>query len=416
MNDPNLNPESLMMSYGYNPEWSEMSVKPPIFQTSTFAFKTAEQGKAFFQMVLGNTAVADKHDVGLIYSRINNPNLEILEDRLCLWDKAEDCAVFESGMSAISTAILEFVKPGDVVLHSNPLYGGTNAFIHKILDRFKINAVSFEAGETFEAITEKVKSLGFEDKIAVVYIETPANPNNALFDLTLIKKLADFYSTNDKKVISMADNTYMGPLWSQPIKFGIDLVLYSATKYIAGHSDAIAGACLGKTEHIKRIKGLRTYLGGMAGPFTAWLLLRSLETLKIRMEQQAINAAIVAEYLKNHPKIEKVYYLGFIPEGTEEYRIYKNQYSSAGAMLSFDLKGGEKEAFIFLNNLKLAKLAVSLGSTESLASHPYTMTHAGTPEDEKQKSNVTEKLIRFSVGLENAEDLINDIKQALERI
>jgi len=207
-------------------------------------------------------------------------------------------------------------------------------------------------------------------------------------------------------------------LWQHPLKLGADLVLYSATKYIGGHSDVIAGACLGSKALIGRIKGLRTFLGNMAGPWTGWLLMRSLETLKVRMEQQALNAVQVANYLKQHPKVSHVYYLGFIPEqGTpNEQRIFREQYTSSGAMIAFDVKGGEKEAFVFLNNLKLIKLAVSLGSTESLAEHPGTMTHADVPQEDKIAMNITPSLVRVSVGVEHYEDIIADIEQALSLV
>jgi methionine-gamma-lyase len=226
------------------------------------------------------------------------------------------------------------------------------------------------------------------------------------------------FSTTEKDVILSVDNTYMGPIWQHPLSHGADLVLYSATKYIGGHSDVIAGACLGTKAHIARVKGLRTFMGNMAAPFTGWMLMRSLETLKVRMEQQARNAIEVARFLRSHPKVEKVYFLGFINEtGTErEKEIYRKQYLSSGAMIAFDVKGGEKEAFTFLDNLQLIKLAVSLGGTESLAEHPYTMTHADVPQEIKNAMSITEKLIRVSVGVEYYEDIISDIKQALEKI
>ena len=210
----------------------------------------------------------------------------------------------------------------------------------------------------------------------------------------------------------------MGPIWQHPLKHGADLVVYSATKYIGGHSDVIAGACLGSKNLIGKVKSLRTFLGNMAGPWTGWLLMRSLETLKVRMEQQDKNAQKVAIYLKNHPKIEKVYYLGFINDGNDqkEKNIYEKQCTSAGAMISFDIKGGEKEAFQFLDALKLIKLAVSLGGTESLAEHPQTMTHADVSEKDKQLMNISEKLVRLSVGVEYYSDIIEDIEQALSSV
>lgn len=411
-----LKPESLMMSYGYKPELSEGAIKCPIFQTSTFVFRKAEEGKAFFELAYGLRTAEPKEEPGLIYSRLNNPDLEILENRLCLWDEADECAVFESGMSAISTALLEFLKPGDLLLFSQPVYGGTEHFIKEILTKWGIHVLGFNSKQTQREIISLIESTGKGDKLGMIYIETPANPTNSLIDITACKAIADHFSQkNNNRVVLAVDNTYMGPLWQHPLKHGADLVLYSATKYIGGHSDVIAGACLGNFSDIKRIKALRTFLGNMAGPWTGWLLLRSLETLKARMELQAINAQKVAEFLVTHPEVEKVYYLGFIKENTEQYRIFKDQLSSPGAMLSFDIKGGEKEAFSFLNNLKLIKLAVSLGSTESLAEHPASMTHIAIPKEERDELGITEKMVRLSVGVENPEDLIWDISQALEK-
>ncbi|MDD8017266.1 MAG: cystathionine gamma-synthase family protein [Bacteroidota bacterium] len=417
MNDKRLHPESLMMSYGYNPEWSEGAVKCPIFQTSTFVFKTAEEGKALFEIAYGKREQLPSEHLGLIYSRINNPDLEILENRLTLWDGAEECAVFESGMSAISTALLEFLQPGDLLLYSLPLYGGTEHFIEHVLTKFGIHVVRFTAGQSHDELRKIIANTGYSHKLAMIYIETPANPTNDLIDIACCKSLAKEFSTKDHEVLVAVDNTYFGPLWQHPLKLGADLVLYSATKYIGGHSDVIAGACLGSKQLMKRIKTLRTFLGNMAGPWTGWLLLRSLETLKPRMELQARNARGVAEFLSEHSKIEKVYYLGFLDESNPtQYNIFKKQCLSGGAMVSFDIKGGEKEAFAFLNHLKLIKLAVSLGSTESLAEHPATMTHCDVPDEEKVKLNISEKLIRLSVGVENHEDIIWDIGQALESI
>ncbi|WP_394369450.1 cystathionine gamma-synthase family protein [Fulvivirga lutea] len=410
-----MSPESLMMSYGYKPSLSEGAIKSPIFQTSTFAFESAEAGKAFFEVAYGLREKNEGEELGLIYSRLNNPDLEILENRLTLWDEAEDAAVFESGMSAITTALLQFLSPGDLILHSNPIYGGTDHFIKHVLPRFQINVIGFDPLESEEDIIQKIEASGCADRLKMVYVETPANPTNHLIDLELCRRVADYFSKEEKALV-VVDNTYMGPIWQHPLKFGADLVIYSATKYIGGHSDVIAGACLGSKEHIAKIKEMRTFLGNMAGPWTGWLLLRSLETLKIRMEKQAENAAYVFNVIKDHPKVERIGYLGAIKEGTPQYEIFKKQYTSAGAMLSIILKGGEKEAFKFLNSLKLIKLAVSLGSTESLAQHPASMTHAGVDHDEKIKFGIKDSLVRLSVGVENPADLVWDIEQALEHI
>jgi methionine-gamma-lyase len=412
MSKPTAHPESLMMTLGYNPEWSEGSVKTPIFQTSTFVFKSAEEGKQFFEVITGKRALPEGQTNGLVYSRFNNPNLEIVENRLAVYEKgAEDACVFESGMAAISTIMLEYMRPGDVVLHSNPLYGGTDTFFKNILSRYHIHSHGFMPGDTEEAILDGIAKAGIADKITVLFVETPANPNNVLIDIAMCVRIAKKLSTDTKKVLVVADNTYMGPIWQSPIPMGVDMTVYSATKYLGGHSDIVAGACMGSREHIARVKKMRNNLGGMSGPHTAWLLTRSLETLKLRMDKQCENAKVVAKWLRAHPQVESVYYFDVFADKEQE-RIYQAQCSEPGAMISFDIKGGESECFSFLNKLQLIKLAVSLGSTESLIQHPYSMTHAGVPADIKAKINVTEKLIRLSIGVENPEDLIADMAQA----
>jgi methionine-gamma-lyase len=411
-----MRPESLMMSYGYEPSWSEGAIKCPIFQTSTFVFKTAEEGKRFFEVAYGLREQEPEEKLGLIYSRLNNPDLEILENRLSLWDGAEQCCVFESGMSAISTMLLAHLSPGDVVLHSNPLYGGSDHFMNHVLAKFGIKAIGFNPWDDKEAILQRVKEEA-NGKVRMVFLETPANPTNTLIDIEMCSEIAKELSTEDKKVLLAVDNTYMGPVWQHPMKHGADLVLYSATKYIGGHSDVIAGACLGSNEVMLPVRTLRTFMGSMAGPWTGWLLMRSLETLKVRMDQQARNAAQVADYLVSHDRVAKVYYPGHLTEADgKQYEIFKRQCETGGALIAFEVKGGEKSAFAFLNALKLAHLAVSLGSTESLAEHPATMTHADVDPELKERLGITPSLVRFSVGVEHYEDLISDIKQALDSI
>lgn len=409
----NMRPESLMMSHGYKPELSQGAIKCPIFQTSTFVFESAEDGKAFFEVAYGLREKEKGEEMGLIYSRLNNPDLEILENRLCLWDKAEDCAVFESGMSAISTVFLTFLRPDDAILHSAPVYGGTDYFMNNILTSFGINVIPFYPGDSKEEIIQKVKESGFANKLKLVYIETPANPTNFIFDIAECRSIADEFATEDNPVYLTVDNTYLGPIWQHPIQHGADIVVYSATKYIGGHSDVIAGACLGTKELVAQLKGMRTFLGNMAGPWTGWLLMRSLETLKVRMDQQAQNAEKVAEFLTTHHLVEKVHYLGLETDPSQK-AIIARQVETGGAMISFNVKGGEKEAFKFLNSLKLIKLAVSLGSTESLAEHPATMTHIDVDPALKDKMGITENLVRISVGVEFYEDIIADVSQALE--
>ena len=415
MEDHKMHPESLMMSFGYKPELSEGAIKCPIFQTSTFVFKTAEAGKRFFEVAYGLSDALPGEEQGLIYSRLNNPDIEILENRLTLWDKAEACTVFSSGMSAISTVLLEFLKPGDTILYSSPIYGGTDHFIKHVLPTYGIKSLVFDAHHTKEEILDLITKEKVEN-LNMIYIETPANPTNALIDIEMCSEIGKQFSNQNKKVTIVVDNTYMGPLWSHPLQHGADLVVYSATKYIGGHSDVIAGAVLGSAELIRRIKVMRTFMGNMMGPWSAWLLLRSLETLKARMQMQEYNAMQVAKWLQKQKKVEKIFYLGMLEEGSVQHNIWKKQYSSFGAMISFTIKGGEKEAFTFLNNLKLIKLAVSLGSTESLAEHPASMTHADVSLEEKNRLGISDSLVRISIGVEHFEDIIWDIEQAFEKV
>lgn len=409
-----LHPESLMMSYGYKPEWSEGAAKSPIFQTSTFIFRNAEEGRAFFELAQGKREPGPGESRGLIYSRLNNPDLEIAEDRLALWDGAEDCALFNSGMAAIATALLAFLRPGDVVAVSHPLYGGTHHLTDWLLPQFGIRAVSFGCASSEEEIEARLAAAG--GPLGLVLIETPANPTNDLIDIALCAKIAAHHSTPERQVLLAVDNTFLGPLFQHPLEHGADLVLYSATKYIGGHSDLIAGAVLGATALVEPVRAFRTMLGTQTDPWTGWLLMRSLETLKIRMERQAESAGAVADYLATHPKVLRVNYLGHLAEGSPQHDLYRRQCLGPGAMISFEVQGGVEGAYRFLNSLQLIHLAVSLGSTESLAEHPATMTHSEATEDENCAAGVTAGLVRVSVGLEHPDDLILDLEQALTKV
>jgi methionine-gamma-lyase len=418
--DRELRPESLMMSHGYSPALSEGAIKSPIFQTSTFVFESAEEGKAFFEVAYGLRERAAGEELGLIYSRLNNPDLEILEDRLVLWDGAEAAAVFESGMAAIATTALTFLRPGSTLLFSEPVYGGTQHFFRSILQEFDIETRSFRAVEGTGAMERAAREAAAEGSLAMIYIETPANPTNHLVDIEAASALARTLSTGEEpgrgRVLVAVDNTFLGPLFQHPLKHGADLVLYSLTKYVGGHSDLIAGACLGSKELVGRVKGSRTFFGSMAGPWTGWLLMRSLETLKLRMEAQAANARRLADWLRAHPKVERVFYPGHLEPGDEGYEVFRRQCRSAGGMLSIEVPGGEPAAFRFLNALTLVKLAVSLGGTESLAEHPGTMTHADIPAEAQRAMGITAGMIRLSVGVEDVDDLKADLDQALAEV
>lgn len=408
-----LSPESLMMTYGYDPELSEGALKCPIFQTSTFVFRSAEEGKAFFEVAYGLRERRAGESLGLIYSRLNNPDLEILEDRLTLWDDAESAAVFESGMGAISTTALTFLRPGDRLLFSEPVYGGTQYLFREILPRFGIETRSFRASDGTEAMVRAIDESSADGRLALIHLETPANPTNHLVDIQAAADSARRASTDEGKVLVAVDNTFLGPIFQHPLELGADLVLYSLTKYVGGHSDVIAGACLGSDELVARVKESRTFFGSMAGPWTGWLLMRSLETLKLRMTAQADGAQRVADWLRGHGAVEGVYYPGHLEEGDPQHDIFRRQCLRAGGMVSFDVKGGEEAAFRVLNRLRLITLAVSLGGTESLAEHPATMTHSDIPPEDQRDMGITSSMIRLSVGVEDPDDLVADLEHAL---
>ncbi|MEZ4221390.1 MAG: cystathionine gamma-synthase family protein [Polyangiaceae bacterium] len=410
-----LRPESLMMSYGYDPHLSEGAIKSPIFMTSTFAFRSAEEGKRFFEIAYGLREKEPREELGLIYSRINNPDIEILEDRLALWDGAEACASFESGMAAISTTLLALLRPGDIVLHSVPVYGGTDYLLYNILPKWGVTAKGFLARDGEQGMKQALAELGADaERVALVFLETPANPTNDVVDIAAAVNLTREPLADGRKRRVVVDNTFLGPLWQQPLRHGADVVVYSATKFLGGHSDVIAGAVLGSAEVLEPIRTHRTIMGTMCGPWTAWLLMRSLETLKLRMTSMMKNARYVADFLADHPKVQTVHYLGHLTEEHPQWETYRRQCSAPGSMISFEVVGGEAEAFRLLNALKLVKLAVSLGGTESLAEHPATMTHSDIAVEDQRAMGITSSLVRLSVGIEHPEDIIADLKQALE--
>jgi len=415
--DKELNPATLMMGLGYDPMLSEGSLKPPIFLTSTFAFESAAAGKRFFEHITGKReGPAD----GLVYSRFNGPNQEILEDRLAVWDGADDCLVFSSGMSAIATLLLALVGQNDVIVHSGPLYAATETLIARILSRFGVSFVDFPAGATREeidAILARAQALANErgGKVALVYLESPANPTNALVDVEAVRAARDAAFTGDQKPAIAIDNTFLGPLWQKPLKQGAELVVYSLTKYAGGHSDLVAGGVSGDQALINAIRPMRNTIGTICDPNTAWMLLRSLETLELRMSRAGENALKVCTFLRDHPKVEGLGYLGFIQDARQK-DIYDRHCTGAGSTFSLFIKGGEEESFRFLDALKIAKLAVSLGGTETLASHPAAMTHLSVPDERKKALGITDNLVRVSIGIEDAGDLIADFAQALDAV
>ncbi len=412
INNRKLKPSTLMMGHGFDPTLSEGSLKPPIFLTSTFVFENAAAGKHFFEGVTGKRPGGAE---GLIYSRFNGPNQEILEDRLGLWEDADDALVFSSGMSAIATLLLTFVQPGDVIVHSGPLYAATETLIGRILGRFGVTWLDFPAGSTGDEIAAVIDKAKAQGRLSLIYLESPANPTNALVDVEAVRAARDAAFGADERPPIAIDNTFLGPLWAQPLRNGADLSVYSLTKYAGGHSDLVAGGITGSKDLINSIRMIRNTIGTITDPNTAWMLLRSLETLELRMTRAGENAEKVCAFLRDHPKVESVGYLGFLEDGGDARQadIYRRHCTGAGSTFSLYLKGGEKESFAFLDALKIAHLAVSLGGTETLASAPAAMTHLSVPDERKQALGITDNLVRISIGVEDADDLVADFDQAL---
>lgn len=412
-----LRPETLMLSYGFDPLLSEGAVKPPVFLTSTFVFKSAEEGRDFFDYVAGRREPPQGEGAGLVYSRFNHPNSEIVEDRLAVYEGTESCILFSSGMSAIATTLLAFARPGDVILHSQPLYGGSETLVTRTFAPFGIGAVGFADGVSETAIREAADAAQRQGRVSVILIETPSNPLNTLVDIALTRRIADELGARQgTRPMIVCDNTLLGPVFQRPLQHGADVSVYSLTKYVGGHSDLIAGAALGAKATTRPIKALRSAIGTQLDPHSCWMLGRSLETLAIRMERASDNAWMIADFLREHPKVAKVHYLLFLDADSPSARVHRAQSTGAGSTFSFDIKGGQKQAFAFLNALQILKLAVSLGGTESLASHPAAMTHSGVPAEIRARIGVLDTTIRLSIGIEHPDDLIADLTQALAAV
>ena len=416
INGREMKPSTLMMGHGFDPALSEGSLKSPVFLTSTFAFENAAAGKRHFEGITGQRpGGAD----GLVYSRFNAPNQEILEDRLAIWDGAEEALSFSSGMTAIAILMLAACKAGDVIVHSGPLYAASEGFVAKTMAKYGVTYVDFPAGASREELDEVMKKARAQaeaqgGEVPLIYLESPGNPTNALVDVQAVRDARDAHFDADRCPIAI-DNTFLGPLWQRPLDHGADLVVYSLTKYVGGHSDLVAGSVSGKKRFIDAIRALRNTMGGIADPNTAWMLCRSLETVELRMQRAGENAAKVCEFLAQHPKVEGLGYLGMIKDARQQ-DIYERHCLGAGSTFSLFLKGGEAECFRFLDALKVAKLAVSLGGTETLASHPASMTHLSVAEGRRTELGISDNLVRISIGIEDAEDLIADFEQALEAV
>jgi len=409
---PTLHPETLAVHAGYDPADGQKSAKPPIYMTSTFAYASAQQAKdiheAYF-LGTGPEAGGAKH----IYTRLGHPNLDMVEARLAALDGAEAAAVFNSGMATQSIIALAYLRPGDSVVHTRPIYGGTDVLFNTLMAQFGVHPFAITDGCDEAHMRAIIAKAGAAGPLKLIVIETPANPTAALVDIALVVRLAGELTP---RPLVVCDNTLLGPLMQRPIELGVDLCMTSLTKYCGGHSDLIAGGVSGRAEVINPLRLLRTTLGSHLDPYSCWLLLRSMETLPLRMERAMANAHAVATYLRAHPKIASVTYLGFVADGTPQRAVYEKQCKGAGSTFSFRVKGGEAEAFRLLDALKLLRFAVSLGGSETLITHPATTTHYAVAKDLRDQVGIDEATLRLSVGIEHADDLIADFAQALAAV
>ena len=413
--DRKLQPSTQMTAYGYDPALSEGAVKPPVFLTSTFAFQSAEEGADFFDVVAGRKPAPEGAGAGgLVYSRFNHPNTEIVEDRLAIADQAETALLTSSGMAAISAVFLTYLRPGDAVVHYTPLYGGTETLIGKVLTSWGIHPEPFTDGMSEKAMRAALDAAAKKGPVKVVYVETPANPTNAMVDLAMTRRVVDDWAGAGDKPVIVCDNTMMGPVFQAPMTDGVDINVYSLTKYVGGHSDLIAGGITGSKDKLKPIRQTRSAFGFQLDPHSSWMLSRSLETLDLRMRRAADSGSKVATWLANQDILPCTL---MHPEHSNDpaYRdLYDRQCTGPGSTFSFVMADDRPTVFKVLNGLSLFKLAVSLGGTESLVCHPASTTHSGVPLESRKKAGVTEGLIRLSVGLEDPDDLIADLEMAFK--
>lgn len=395
MSNSKISKETLYIHKGYKTAEHQDSLAVPLYQTSTFAFDTAEQGERRFA----------GEEPGGVYSRLGNPTVQVLEERMAEMELGEGALAFGSGMAAVSTILVHLTKSGDHILCTRGIYGCTFGLLNIMKEKYNISH-DLKALSTEEEIENAIKS-----NTTCIYIETPINPTMEIVDIELITKVAKKHG-----IPVVVDNTFSSPYLQNPLELGADFVLHSATKYINGHGDVIAGILVGSDkEEMDTIRGtVQKDFGGIISPFDAWLLIRGLKTLHIRMDRHSENASKVFDFLKAHPSIENIYY----PFDVDNpgYLVAKKQMKAGGGLISFTIKGGVKQAQKLMNELKLIKIAVSLGDAETLIQHPYTMTHSVVPEKERLEMGITGGLLRLSVGLENSSDIVEDLQQALAKM
>ena len=411
-----LRPETLAVAFGYDPEMGMGSVKPPIFMTSTFVYPSAQHAKNVHEAYFDGTGPL-VGETNHIYSRLGHPGLDFLEKRLAAIDGAEEAVAYSSGMAAHSSIALAYVRPGDSVLHGRPIYGGVDMLYNSIMPQFGSHVAAYTDGTDENDVRKAADEAMAKGPLKLIIAETPANPTAAVVDLDLMVRIADEVGAKQgHRPLVVVDNTLLGPFAQRPIEHGVDLCMTSLTKYCGGHSDLLAGGVSGRKELIDYLRMQRTTWGNHLDPYTSWLVLRSLESVAVRTERAMENARGVAEFLRDHPKVAGVTYLGFLEPGTVRRAVYDRQCKAAGSTFSFHLHGGEAEAFRMLDQLKLLKVAVSLGGSETLICHSASTTHYAVPPAQRLAGGITDGTIRLSVGLEHVDDLIGDLRQALEAV
>jgi len=404
-----LRPPTAILTRGFDPSLSLGSARPAVFRSSTYVFSSPEAAERAFSVAAGRSRAAEGENIDLIYARINHPNAQILEDQVVpLESGATTAAVFNSGMAAITTALFTFMRPGDNVVYTTPIYGGTQHFLHEILEPFGVKSTAVQAGSTKD-LEDAIDGIA---NLRVVLIETPANPTMRMTD---IRVAAEKARRRSPPALVMVDNTFLGPAFQHPIVLGADLVLYSATKYLSGFSDMIAGIALAQDpELIERMRQSRVMFGNILPPDECWLLDSRLPTVTLRMNRSSKNAQRIAERLRGHRSVQRVLYPALF-EDPEQIRIRDAQCDYPGGLLTLDL-GTRAGAFDFLRSLRVARNAVSLGGVETLACHPKTTTHSSWSENEFAAAGITDGLVRVSVGIEDWRDILADFEQALDRV
>ncbi|MGD6961653.1 methionine gamma-lyase [Fictibacillus phosphorivorans] len=386
--------ETDVIHKGYNAEQHNGSLAPPIFQTSTFVFDSAETGAARF---------AGEQE-GYIYSRLSNPTVAMLEERIAAMEKGEKGLAFGSGMAAVSAILLGLTKTGDHILCSEGVYGCTFGLLQLMEEKYHITH-NFHSMNDEDSIRSAIN-----DHTTVIYIESPINPTMKLVDLSMVARIAKEFN-----IPVVVDNTFSSPYLQRPLELGCDIVLHSATKYLCGHGDVIGGLAVGKQELMSHLAmTTQKDIGGVMSPFDAWLLLRGIKTLPVRMDRHCDNAKKLADLLKKHHAVNRVLYPG--DSDFPQYELANKQMLNAGGLISFEIKGDKVVAQKFMNALRLIKIAVSLGDAETLIQHPATMTHAVVPEENRLQMGISDQLLRLSVGLEAWEDIWVDIEQSLDSL